>query len=406
MHQTVYRAEPRYLVVALFTVSMIAASLIVVGVGTLVPHIAVVFPDARTHAGIFVTMLFLGSLLTTAVAGALTDRFGDKAVLLWSGIAMSISLIASALVPSLTWMLCWFFVYGIAFAAVVPAGSHAILFFFTRKERGFAMGLRQTGIPLGGFLGALLFTTVGSRYGYAWALIAAGLIVGVVSVICSALYLEPAELQGERIPTRALLTEMIEIGREPRLLLLTAGSMALICPQMVLIGFFPITLIDRAHFSIATASSVFAISQVAAVAGRLFWGWLSDRYFGGNRVVALLIVAVLTGGAAFAVGTLNASSTIPIACAVAIVLGFAGEGWFGLSVCAMAEIGGEEHAGSALGFGLTWVYAMAVVAPVGFNALVDNAGYPFAWTATAVISCAAVLPLAMLMRLRVSARAT
>jgi len=405
MHQTVHRTEPRYLVVALFTVSMIAASLIVVGVGTLVPQIAVVLPIAGTHAGVFVTVLFLGSLLTTAAAGALTDRFGDKAVLFWSGIVMSIALIASALVPSFTWILCWFFIYGIAFAAVVPAGSHAILFFFTRKERGFAMGLRQTGVPLGGFFGAVLFTSVGSRYGYAWALIAAGLIVGIVSVVSSALYLEPAELHGERIPTRALLSEMIEIGREPRLLLLTAGAVALICPQMILIGFFPITLIDRTHFSDATASSIFAISQAAAVGGRLFWGWLSDRYFGGNRIVAMVIVALISGGAAFAVGTLNASSSIAIACAVALVLGFAGEGWFGLAVCAMAEIGGEEHAGSALGFGLTWVYAMAVVAPVGFNAIANSAGYPFAWSITALISCAAILPLAMLLRLRTTVSA-
>ena len=32
---------------------------------------------------------------------------------------------------------------------------------------------------------------------------------------------------------------------------------------------------------------------------------------------------------------------------LALVMGFSAEGWFGLSVIAFAEIGGEEHSGSA-----------------------------------------------------------
>jgi hypothetical protein len=58
----------------------------------------------------------------------------------------------------------------------------------------------------------------------------------------------------------------------------------------------------------------------------------------------------------------------------------------------MAEIGGEEHSGSALGVGLTWTLLAAFVTPTLFGALVETHGFPYAWRALAIFQLAGIVP--------------
>jgi MFS family permease len=60
-----------------------------------------------------------------------------------------------------------------------------------------------------------------------------------------------------------------------------------------------------------------------------------------------------------------------------------------------AEIGGEEHCGSALGVALTWVFLAAFIAPTLFGAIAEVYGYPFAWRGLAVLSIAGIAPALM-----------
>ncbi|HEY5349134.1 MAG TPA: MFS transporter, partial [Candidatus Lustribacter sp.] len=162
--------ESRYEVLALFAGAMVAASLFAVSTGTVTPFLQSAFHLGQTQAGMILSVQMIGSLLATAVAGALTDRFGDKAVVLWSGWFMGVALICAAAVYDFHWVLLWLMIYGIGFAAVTPAGSHAIVFFFKKEDRGFAMGVRQCGMPLAGVIGSILLPAIALRFDYQWAL--------------------------------------------------------------------------------------------------------------------------------------------------------------------------------------------------------------------------------------------
>ena len=105
LRQTAHPTESRYEVLALFTVSMIASSLIVVAVGALLPYVGAAFPHERAQICLLVTGLLFGAMLTNAASGAATDRFGDKAVLAVCGVVMGISLLAAAAIPSLAWVI-------------------------------------------------------------------------------------------------------------------------------------------------------------------------------------------------------------------------------------------------------------------------------------------------------------
>lgn len=391
LRQTAHPTESRYEILGLFTVSMIAASMVFVAVGALLPYVSKAFPADAAHISILVTALLLGSTLTNAVSGAATDRFGDKRVLIVCGAIMGCSLLAASAIENFTWLAAWFVIYGMGFAAINPVGSHAILFFFKPQERGLAMGVRQMGMPLGGVLGAIVIAIAADYLGYRGALAITGVIVLIATIGAAVLYREPSQLHGAPVRAGVLFKDMLRIGREPRLILITLTCIVLFAAQVALMGFFPWTLVHVLHVSAGFACMVFVITQFAAAAGRLGWGWASDRVFHGRRMMPLTITCLLCALAALIVADVG-NLPISVLAGVAVLLGLSAEGWFGVAIVAMAEVGGEQHAGSALGFGLTWVMGTGIITPAIFQAIMQGAGIPAAWHALAVLSLCGVVP--------------
>jgi MFS family permease len=384
--------ESRYEVLALFTGAMVGASLCIMSTGALAPFVGSALHLDEAQLGLLLSVQLAGSVAMTSIAGLLTDRFGDKALVRATGILMGLALIAASLVPSFAWLTGWLLVYGIGYAAVTPAGSHAIIFFFKKSDRGVAMGVRQCGVPIAGVVGSLLLPAIAMRFEYRAAFAVAGALTLIACLVASGLYREPQELEGERVSVRAMFAEMIEIARESQLILLTLTSMVLICGQMALIGFLAVTLVHRAHYPLSLALALFTLSQVAAIGGRLSWGWLSDRLFGGSRALPLAAVCVLSALIALAFSSVDAATPPAVAGCLAVAMGFVMEGWLGVAVIGFAEIGGEEHAGSALGVGLTWTLLAAFIAPALFGAFAQARGYDDAWRGLAFITALGVAP--------------
>jgi MFS family permease len=384
--------ESPYEVLALFTGAMVGASLLITATGALMPFFNAALHLNQTQLGLILSIQMLGSVAMTSVAGLLTDRFGDKAVVLWSAILMGLASIAAALLLGFWWLVVWLAIYGVGYAAVTPAGSHAIIFFFKKADRGLAMGVRQCGVPLAGVIGSLLLPAVASSFGYRAALATAGAVTLLAGAIASKLYREPRELQGERVSAREMLVEMVEIAREPRLILLTLTSMVLICGQFGLLGFLTLTLTHQASYTVPLAVALFTFSQVGAVAGRLSWGWVSDRWFRGSRTLPLAGACILVALVALGFAAITPATPFWLALLLSVALGFTAEGWLGLGVIGMAEVGGEQHSGSALGVGLTATLLAAFVTPTLFGALVEAHGFPFTWRALALFQLAGVVP--------------
>ncbi len=391
-------------VLALFTGAMLGASLCIMATGALMPFIRDTLHLDQAQLGWILSVQFVGSVAMTSMAGLLTDRFGDKAVVLWSGILMGVSLIIAGLHANYWWLLGFLLLYGVGYAAVTPAGSHAIIFFFTRERRGLAMGIRQCGVPAAGVVGSLLLPFIAQRVSYQAALGAAGVLTLVGGGIASRFYREPDELHGDRVSLATMLVGMLSIARESRLILMTLTSMVLITGQLALVGFWTLTLVHRAGYSLGVALGLYTVSQLAAIAGRLSWGWLSDHLFKGSRALPLATVCVLVAITAIGVAAVGIGTPVWIATLLSIALGFTAEGWLGVSVIGFAEIGGEEHSGSALGVGLTWTLLAAFATPAIFGALAQTYGYDVAWRLLAALQLCGIVP-ALLASRKVAPRA-
>ncbi len=380
----------RYWILALVTLAQSGASIVQQGIGALAPFFSDAFSANATQIGFIFGALTCGAALTTALAGVAVDAYGERRMILFSGLLLGFALIAAAALPAYAWLLICMCVAGVGYAASTPAGGRAILSWFAR-DRGFAMGVRQMGVPLGGVVGALVLPPIATHAGYRWALVAGGLVAGGTAIVAALWYRDaPGEKPGVRTLGNAF-EALREVARDPRIIYVTLTCMVLIVAQSSMLTFLPLTLVADGKLSLAAASAALALAQVGAMAGRLAWGTLSDRLFGGDRIVPLMIACGLATLSAAATAALPAG--VPwLAFAVALVLGFAAAGWNGLFSAAQVEIGGKDRAGSALGVGLTGLFATGIVAPPLFGAVADAHGYTTAWNALALFLLIGLVP--------------
>ena len=171
--------------------------------------------------------------------------------------------------------------------------------------------------------------------------------------------------------------------------------------QTVFLSFLVLYLRDVVELPLVVAAKYLVAAQVSGVAGRVLFGLLSDRVFGGQRRIVLAIAglgsiacALLLSGAAPGAGP---GLLVPLAAGI----GFFGVGWNGVQHTLMAELAGPRAAGTAVGLGLAISSLGVTVCPPVFGLVVERVGgYGFAWG-----TLAAGMVLALLLLIPVRERA-
>ncbi|HZX68192.1 MAG TPA: MFS transporter [Candidatus Elarobacter sp.] len=372
------------------TTAQAGASVVQQALGSLSPTFVATFGLTKAQLGVIFTALMLGSALFVGVAGLLTDRWGERHVMLWSGALMAGALLAASLVQAYPWLVGCIFVFGAAYAASTPAGGRAVLAWFDR-DRGFAMGIRQTGVPVGGLIGALTLPLFAHAFGYRVAFVFAAVIVIVTTLIAILGYREAPDDGGPQTSSAAIVRGMRVLARDPRLIGVTATCMILVSVQLAMNAFVTVTGVSIVGTSAAVAAIAFACAQGAAACGRLSWGYISDRVLGGERLVPFAIICVLAAAATATLAFLQPGSVV-LLFAAAIVLGLSGAGWNGLMAAALAEVGGVERAASALGIALTAIFLASSIAPTAFGSLADHTSLRVAWLTIAALALVGVVP--------------
>jgi MFS family permease len=380
----------RWRVLALMTTAQAGASVVQQALGSLSPILVATFVLTKAQLGVVFTALMLGSACFTAAAGIMTDRWGERRMVLFSGLVMTFALLAAASVPKYPWLVACIALFGAAYAASTPAGGRAVLAWFDR-DRGFAMGIRQTGVPVGGLIGALSLPFLAHAVGYRGAFVFAAIVVAVTTLIA---YLPYRESRDDGAPPATLASVargMRTLARDPRLIGVTLTCMTLVSVQLAMNAFVTVTAVTIVRTSPAVAALAFASAQGAAVCGRLGWGYLSDRVLHGERLVPFAIICVLAALAAAALALLGSGAVVALF-AAAIVLGFSGAGWNGLMAAALAEVGGTERAASALGLALTAIFLASSVAPTAFGAVADHTSLRIAWLGMSALALVGMVP--------------
>src|SRR6202012_2834106 len=179
------------------------------------------------------------------------------------------------------------------------------------RDRGFAMGIRQTGVPVGGLIGALVLPFVAIHFGgYRAALLVAAVLVSIPTAIAVLAYRESAIERPPPSTFPQVLAGMRRLIRDPRLIATTLTCMALVNAQLAMNGFLTVTAVQVIGVTPEIAASAFAGAFVAATVARLFWGWYSDRFMRESRVALLAGLCALSAAASLGFALLRPSLAV------------------------------------------------------------------------------------------------
>jgi sugar phosphate permease len=322
-----------------------------------------------------------GMTLTLLGWGLLTDRVGERTVISigLSGAAVLLALAATA--DDFVLLVALVTLAGMAGAAVNAATGRAVMSWFPASERGLALGIRQTAVPVGAGLGALVLPALDSHFGLGAAFLA--LACGcALAALAAFVWLREAP----GFPEEAIGDHVASPLRDRRLWQLAAGSTLLVSVQIALTGFVVLYLHEERGLSPGRAGAVLAAINVAGAALRIGLGRLSDRM--GSRLRPLRRLS-LGLAAAMAVAAILTEAPDALLVPALVAAGALAVGWNGLSFTATAELAGRERSGAALGFQQTALGLGSMVAPLAFAALVSVTSWLVGFALLALLPLAA-----------------
>jgi len=389
----------RWAILALISISHIFGATAQYGINTLAPFYRDDLGLSRAQVGLFFTAFYLAMTGTSFFAGWLTDRLGVRKATLQGHVVVGVATVCASLASSFAWAFASFFLAGLGYSFLNPSSSKGVMGWFNRDERAAAMGIKQTGVPAGGVLAAILAGPLMLLIGWRGALAVFGIINVIYGFVFSWLWQDPATQRcapARRSVAGALPVTPLDIRN---LVLASIGTAILLVGQMVLITYVPLYLKESLGVTAFWASQALAVLQVGAVFGRIGWGFASDRLFGGRRKATLIIIGFLGALLSVMLSLTTRETPVYVLLMTIFFSGLCLVGYQGVSFALIGELAGAARAGIAIGIMLTINSAAAALAPPLFGYFVDRTGsYLHAWQILAVAIAFAVLGLAVFLR--------
>jgi MFS family permease len=359
----------RWAVLAAGTAAQAAFSTVAFALAVLAPALRDRYDLSLTQIGIVLSAEWIGLTFALLPWGFAVDRFGERWTLAGGLTACAGFLAAAAYAPSFAWLVVFLGLGGIAGGSVQSGSGRAVMRWFTASERGLALGIRQTAVPIGGGIAALVLPQLGSPK--AGLLFVAGFVLA--GAVAGALVLRSGTEEHIEV------TDVESTLRDRRLWLACFGSGLYLVAQMAMMGFVVLFLHDEHGYSTGEAAAVFAAGHVLAAVLRIGVGRWSDVV--GSRVRPLRLVGVAIAVAVGLVAAVSGAPGFVLVPVLAVATGLS-MAWNGLSFTIAAELGGRRS-GAAIGFQQTVLSGVGVAAPVAFAAAVSASSWAAAFAVAA-----------------------
>jgi len=369
-------------------------SLAATAASVLAPEIGRDLGVAPKLIGVFVGMIYMGSMAASLASGGFIERYGAirvsqvcvllcaAGVLLVAGAAVlpdvMVALLAAAPV-----------VVGLGYGAITPASSHVLVRTASPSRMALTFSIKQTGVPAGGALAGALLPAVALGIGWRAALA----LVAVVGIVIATLaQTARRSLDAERVPGRALsvvdaLASLRRVFRTPALAELAQTGFVYAALQVCLMSFLVVYLTETLSFSLVAAGLALTAANLGGIAGRIVWGALADAWATPRALLGLIGVAA--GACAWATAGFSAGWPLAATLAVSVAFGVTAIGWNGVQLAEVARNAPAGQAGAITGASGFVTFSGVVIGPPAF-ALISAAtgGYRVGFVVFGALSVA------------------
>jgi MFS family permease len=358
------------------------------GLPAIGPELRRAYGLSLPELGAVLTANLLGAGLALIAAGIAVDRFGSRAAMLAGTSLATGGLVAAAFADSKGALFGALVVSGLGSAVVPVAGAGALFRAYPTARRGWALGVRQAAVPMGGTVAAAVLPALERLGGVRVPLlVGAGVLgaAGTAFAVVSGAEGRPT-VRSER-PFRSIL-------RAPGMQrLLLVACFYIVVLQALLT--YAVPTVRAAGLSAFAASAAYFAVNLAAMVSRLAWAKLADHGGGGRRVRTLVDVGAVAacGGLLFTLA-LHAGPVATVLAAA--VFGFGALGWNAIVYVSAGERTAPELAGRSFALAATVVFVASALCTPLLGTLADHAGWDAFWVTTAVLAAIGALVAATL----------
>jgi sugar phosphate permease len=360
------------------------------GLPVLGPMLRSAYGLSLGQLGLVLSSVAVGILATLLAWGAAADRFGERRVMMVGLLGAAVALLVATQTSGVFGLVAALLVAGACGASVNAAGGRAVMGWFAFRERGLAMGIRQTALPLGAAVAAVSLPVLSAAGGVDGALLALAACCALAAASVALWVREPPMVGAGRAAQSAAKSPT----RDPRIWRVAAAGALLAVPQFGVAAFFVIFLHEERGYAVGTAAGFFAAVQLFGGAARILVGRWSDsrrsrvdplRKLGLATTLGLVVTSALIG------------APDPVLLPVILATSILAASWNGLANTVAAELAAPGRSGTAIGFYSTVMGVGASIAPPAFAGIVTaTSSWALGFVAVAACSLLAVVVLAPL----------
>ncbi|MDS1139139.1 MFS transporter [Pusillimonas sp. SM2304] len=352
--------------------SLVAMCLITLPV--VAPTVAATLGISTAYVGLYVAIAYAGAMTASLLAGGAVRRFGAIRAS-QAGLALCAAGVAACAIASPIASAIGALLIGMGYGPITPASSHLLARSTPAHRMSFVFSIKQTGVPLGGVLAGVIVPGLSDIVGWQWAF----LLVAAASLLC-AIAIQPlcAALDSDRNPAQRLsfgngLMGPLRLVFSQRSLAVLAGVSFLFSMTQVSLTTYMVTFLhEDLSLGLIAAGFILAVSQAAGVAGRLLWGYVSDRLLGPVRMLAVLALLIVV--CALATPLLKYTDAQWVVLIVLSIFGSCAIGWNGVYLAEVARQAPAGQASVATGGTLAMTFLGVVVGPPLFGMIASAAG--------------------------------
>ncbi len=387
--------------IIIFLVHIVAAT-IPFGIPPLSPFILEALDITKAEFGLFMSLFYMGLILLSFGSGWIVDYLGMGKSLFLGKIILVISVSMFSLINHYWIMLFFALVIGVGYSFINPGTTKAVMYWFPVKHRGAAMGFKQTGVTVGSMLAAFVLPFLAVNLGWRTALLLMSVLAFVMAFVCRFKLQEKGDnshnshnerdagrengvnLNLKEIKERILFS-LRQVDCRP-IVVVSLLIGILVFSQASFITYLVLFINEELLFPVAVSTIALGIAQGSGTAGRVAWGYISDRALKGNRKKTLSLIGTIAALVFVSFLFLTPDSPNIIIYFLAGAGGFSILGYNAVYLTLIGELAGEENTGISSGLSISITHAGILLVNPLFGYLVDTLGtFYYSWLFLSVL---------------------
>ena len=368
-----------------------AVSAAIIAPAVAAPRLLEALHASTVVVGIYIAIVYGAAMISSQWGAPLVRRWGPIRTS-----EVSLGLCAAGLLlvalPQPMIALCGAILLGMGYGPITPASSEMLARSTPPSRIALVFSIKQTGVPLGGVVAGLIVPFVLTMLDARWAMasMAAICIVGIALAEVLRNALDAHRDAHSPLPTLSRMTQPLRFVWAHHLLRrLALCTLVFSCVQVSFTSYLVSFLHDDLTWTIVASGAALSIAQVAAIAGRIVWGLVSDRWRGGARLT-LFWLALAMALPGIAMPFLTASMPHAWVIALLVVYGATAIGWNGVFLGTVARVVPHDQAAMATAGSLFFTYFGVLIGSPLFGVASGTTGrigpafallaLPLAWT--------------------------